>query len=152
MNKEKIQKIKESITPIILDAGYELIDVEYLSSEDGDTLTVYIDSEKTITINDCEKVSKLIDNTVEEIDPTEDERYFLNVSSWGIDRPLPRLIDFERKSGIDVTLTYYDKDKKKEIDAKIVSVKDNLITFNKKGKMIDISYDKIISAVPIIKF
>lgn len=73
----------------IAEMGYELDEVEYVKEYGNMVLTLYIDSENGVTIDDCEKVSRAIDPILDENDPIE-EAYYLSVSSIGIDRPLKR--------------------------------------------------------------
>ena len=79
----------------IAEMGYELDEVEYVKEYGNMVLTLYIDSENGVTIDDCEKVSRAIDPILDENDPIE-EAYYLSVSSIGIDRPLKKDKDFER--------------------------------------------------------
>ena len=73
----------------IAEMGYELDEVEYVKEYGNMVLTLYIDSENGVTIDDCEKVSRAIDPILDENDPIE-EAYYLSVSSIGIDRPLKK--------------------------------------------------------------
>lgn len=78
-------------------------------------LTLYIDSENGVTIDDCEKVSRAIDPILDENDPIE-EAYYLSVSSIGIDRPLKKDKDFERNMGKKLQVKLYAPiNKKKEL-------------------------------------
>ena len=47
---------EEKINPIIEQMGYDVIEVEYAKKTDGMNLTFYIDSDKGVELNDCEKV------------------------------------------------------------------------------------------------
>ena len=67
--------------------GYRLWDVEYAKEGADYHLTVTIDSDNGITIDDCERVHRAIDPVLDEADPIEDA-YILNVSSPGIERLL----------------------------------------------------------------
>lgn len=81
------EKVESLTSKTINDLGYELYDVEYVKEEKDYFLRIYIDSEKGIDLDDCEKVS----NSITEILDKEDyikEQYFLEVSSPGIERVL----------------------------------------------------------------
>ena len=81
------QKIEDLTSKTISDLGYELYDVEYVKEGKDYFLRIYIDSEKGIDLDDCEKVS----NEITEILDKEDyikEQYFLEVSSPGVERVL----------------------------------------------------------------
>lgn len=99
----------------IAEMGYELDEVEYVKECGNMVLTLYIDSENGVTIDDCEKVSRAIDPILDENDPIE-EAYYLSVSSIGIDRPLKKDRDFERNMGKKLQVKLYAPiNKKKEL-------------------------------------
>ena len=99
----------------IAEMGYELDEVEYVKEYGNMVLTLYIDSENGVTIDDCEKVSRAIDPILDENDPIE-EAYYLSVSSIGIDRPLKKDRDFERNMGKKLQVKLYaPRNKKKEL-------------------------------------
>lgn len=99
----------------IAEMGYELDEVEYVKEYGNMVLTLYIDSENGVTIDDCEKVSRAIDPILDENDPIE-EAYYLSVSSIGIDRPLKKDKDFERNMGKKLQVKLYAPiNKKKEL-------------------------------------
>ena len=99
----------------IAEMGYELDEVEYVKEYGNMVLTLYIDSENGVTIDDCEKVSRAIDPILDENDPIE-EAYYLSISSIGIDRPLKKDRDFERNMGKKLQVKLYAPiNKKKEL-------------------------------------
>ncbi len=76
------EKIKQTIEPIIKKEGY-VLEEAYFSREGGrKSLVVIIDSDKGIGVNDCAKISKLIDPILEEKEILK-EKHFLIVSSPG---------------------------------------------------------------------
>lgn len=72
-------------TPIAESLGYIIWDVEYEKIGAEYHLTITIDSENGIGIEDCEKMSRAIDPVLDEHDLIHDE-YHLDVSSPGIER------------------------------------------------------------------
>ncbi len=87
--------VKEFLSPIVENLGYKIVDVEFAKKYNGDNLTVFIDKAGGIKIEDCELVHKTIDQPLDELNPTNDKPYTLNVSSPGLDRPLKTDDDFE---------------------------------------------------------
>ena len=81
------EKIESLTAKTINDLGYELYDVEYVKEGKDYFLRLYIDSEKGIDLNDCEKVSDSITELLDKEDYIK-EQYFLEVSSPGIERTL----------------------------------------------------------------
>lgn len=63
--------------------GYELVGAGYEKEITGQYLRIYLDNEAGITLNDCERYHRRIQDLLEEA-----EYDFLEVSSPGIDRPI----------------------------------------------------------------
>ncbi len=77
---------------VIEDAGYFLWDVDFYKEGADYNLLVTIenkDRSRPIDLNDCEKVTRLINPILDEADPIE-ESYYLEVSSAGLERELKR--------------------------------------------------------------
>lgn len=80
-------KVNDLLKGKVKSLGYDLYDVEYTKEGKDYFLRVYIDNEKGIDLNDCEKVSNEINGILDEADLIK-EQYFLEVSSPGIERIL----------------------------------------------------------------
>ncbi len=86
--------------------GFELCDVEF-KKEYGDwVLTLFIDKEGGVNIDDCERVSRAVEPVLDENDPIE-QQYTLSVSSLGLDRPLKRDRDYARAMGKELEVRLY---------------------------------------------
>jgi ribosome maturation factor RimP len=84
--------------PLLEQLGYRLVRVRVSGSEG---CTVQIMAERpdgTLTIDDCEDISRALSPVMDVADPIE-KAYRLEISSPGIDRPLVRKSDFDRYSG-----------------------------------------------------
>ncbi|TWO71838.1 ribosome maturation factor RimP [Caenimonas sedimenti] len=98
--------LQDIVAQTVAGLGYELVELERSA---GGTLRVTIDlpwqpgSEATVNVEDCEKVTRQLQYTLE-VEEVDYQR--LEVSSPGIDRPLRSERDFERFAGevVDVTL------------------------------------------------
>lgn len=91
-------KLDNLVTPLVEEAGFELVRLRLTGSR---TKTLQVMAERpdgTMTAEDCAALSRAISPVLEEADPFED-KYVLEVSSPGIDRPLTRLKDYERWEG-----------------------------------------------------
>lgn len=144
---------EEKICPIIQEMGYDVIEVEYVKKSDGMNLTFYIDCDKGVEVDDCEKVSKAIDPELERLNPTDDKPYILSVSSPGIDRPLKNNRDFVRNIGKEISVTLFSKiDGNKKFDGILKSFSDQEITITCPKGDITLQREKIAHIVPIIKF
>ena len=81
------EKIERLTLQTINDLGYELYDIEYVKEGKDYFLRIYIDSEKGIDLDDCERVSNAITELLDKEDYIK-EQYFLEVSSPGVERVL----------------------------------------------------------------
>lgn len=144
---------EEKISPIIEEMGYEVVDIEYCKKSDGMNLIFYIDNEEGVKIEDCEKVSKVIDPILDEINPTDDKSYILSVSSPGIDRPLHTNRDFKRNIGHEILITTFSKiDGSKKFEGKLISFDENQVTIEQNKQQLIFERDKIAHVEPLIKF
>lgn len=114
--------------PIVEGLGFTLEDVEYQKEQGNWVLTLYIDREGGVTIDDCETVSRAVDPALDEADPIK-ESYYLSVSSLGLDRPLKKPRDFERNMGKELEIKLYAPvDGKKEYRGVLLSYDDDGFT------------------------
>jgi ribosome maturation factor RimP len=86
------------VEPVLHQLGFRLVRVRVSGSEG---CTVQIMAERpdgTMTVEDCEEVSRALSPVLDVADPI-DRAYRLEISSPGIDRPLVRKSDFDRYAG-----------------------------------------------------
>lgn len=87
--------------PVLEDMGFRLVRV-VMSRRDGGTIQIMADKPHgTINVDDCAGISRRLSPLLDAHDPVEG-RYFLEVSSPGIDRILVRPSDFEDWAGYEV--------------------------------------------------
>ena len=103
------EKVEELIKDKIENIGYSLYDVEYAKEGPNYYLRIFIDSEKGIDLNDCEKVSNEINEKLDEADYIK-EQYFLEVSSPGVERILRKDRHLEQNIGKQVEAKLFKKD------------------------------------------
>ncbi|HPY37729.1 MAG TPA: ribosome maturation factor RimP [Clostridia bacterium] len=114
---EVVQKI---VAEPILKLGYELVDIEFQKEQARWVLTLFIDKEGGVSLDDCERVSRAVEPLLDDKDPIA-QSYFLCVSSPGLDRPLKNESDFKRALGKDVEIKLYlRREKKKEYIGKLL--------------------------------
>ena len=84
--------------PVLAGLGYRLVRVR-ISGFAGCTVQIMAERpDGTMTIEDCEAVSRALSPVFDVADPIEGS-YRLEISSPGIDRPLVRRSDFDRYAG-----------------------------------------------------
>lgn len=103
------ERVEELIKEKIENIGYNLYDVEYAKEGPNYYLRIFIDNEKGIDLEDCEKVSNEINEKLDEADYIK-EQYFLEVSSPGIERVLRKDRHLEQNIGQQVEVKLFKKD------------------------------------------
>lgn len=142
-------KVNEKISPIIESLGYEVVDVEYSKKSDGMNLTFYIDKPSGITLDDCEKVHRAIDGPLDELNPTGETGYVLNVSSPGLDRPLKTTKDFDRNMGKKIEIKLFAPiEGKKVYEGKLVAFDESLVRIETDAGILELPKNKIAHITP----
>lgn len=103
------EKVNDLLEPIIENIGYELYDVEYAKEGKNYFLRIFIDNEKGIDLNDCEKVNNAITEILDEKDYIK-EQYFLEVSSTGIEKVLRKEKHLKQNLGNEIAIKLFKKD------------------------------------------
>ena len=96
-----VSKVRQLCEPIINELGLSLWDVRYVKEGAGWFLRIYIDKDGGVDINDCEAVSRAVNEPLDELDPIENA-YCLEVCSPGIEREVIRDEHFEQFIGADI--------------------------------------------------
>ncbi|OOY29729.1 ribosome maturation factor RimP [Thioclava sp. L04-15] len=97
------RRLAEIVTPVIEGLGFELV---RLRLQGGKTATLQIMADRPeggIVVDDCAAISTAVSAALDVEDPIED-KYTLEVSSPGIDRPLTRLKDFDIWEGYEAKI------------------------------------------------
>ena len=119
--------LSEVIEPVVNELGFNVIRILTIG-ETNPTLQImieHIDYTKEITVDDCTTVSKALSVVLDEKDPIEN-KYTLEVSSPGIDRPLTKIEHFKRYLGYLVKVETIDAvEKRKRFKGTIESISDN---------------------------
>lgn len=93
----------------VAELGFELVELEVAGNRARPILRVYIDrpdsvpGEPAVTLEDCTKVSRGLEPMLDARDDLS-ERYVLEVSSPGVERPLVRPRDWSRFAGHPVSV------------------------------------------------
>lgn len=137
------KELETLVKPIVEQLGYELYDVEFVKEGSEWFLRVYIDSkEKSIDLDDCEKVSNLVGEILDEKDPIS-TAYNLEVSSCGLERHLRELRHYEEALQKRVELKLYTQfNGSKVFVGKLISVTDKAVTIlddDEKDVIIELS-------------
>jgi ribosome maturation factor RimP len=102
------EELEREIDRRVAALGYELVEIERAGSRARPILRVRIDRPGSVpgegvTVDDCVRVSRAIEEWLD-TEATIAERYVLEVSSPGVERPLVRTADFTRFAGREVSV------------------------------------------------
>jgi ribosome maturation factor RimP len=115
-----IASIKELLEPTLKHMGFELYSLEQ-SGHSGRTLRISIDHAETITIQDCERVSRVAGPLLDHSNLIEGP-YDLEVSSPGAERPLRDHHEYERFNGKRVNIRYRSGEAEAVVEGQLVAV------------------------------
>jgi ribosome maturation factor RimP len=90
-----IAALRQAIEPLLAAEGMSLVDLQWSRRGRQWVLTLFIEHEGGVTLDDCARISRQVGERIE-VDNLIDHAYTLEVSSPGLDRPLRTLADFER--------------------------------------------------------
>jgi ribosome maturation factor RimP len=139
------EKLIELLEGPVQNLGYELVDVEVHTSNNG-LLRVYIDRDAGINLDDCEVVSHQISAVLDVEDPMPG-RYVLEVSSPGSDRPLRTIEHFERYRSQMVRIKLSQSlNGQRNFKGRLLDVEDNDVLVSVDDEVIRLSHADIASA------
>ena len=148
-----VPHIDELLQPGAETLGYELVAVE-LSGGDTSIVRVYIDSPNGVTVTDCSKASRQFSAILDVADPIAN-RYTLEVSSPGMDRPLAKPEHFKKVVGSDVKIKMTVLvDGRRRFTGKLVEANDEFAVVEVDGEQTELFYDEMDRArlVPVYDF
>ena len=134
-------RIAAIVEPVLEGLGFRLVRVR-VSALDGCTVQIMAERpDGTMTIEDCEDVSRNLSPVLEVADPI-DRAYRLEISSPGIDRPLVRKSDFENHIGHEVKVEMaVPVDGRKRFRGTIAAVEGEQVTLHRDDAPADAPSD-----------
>ncbi|KPU43906.1 ribosome maturation factor RimP [Oxobacter pfennigii] len=144
MAKKKVEEtVEELCLPIANRLGLNLIDVEYKKEGSNYVLRIIIDKPQGIVIEDCENLSRELDEKLDELDPIQNA-YSLEVQSPG-ERILVHEREYEYFKDRDVEVKFYEPlEGKKVFEGILKGLKDGNVTIQtEKGEDAQFPMDKI---------
>lgn len=144
--------LQDMIEPVVEELGYELIRVMTIGQANP-TLQVMIDVKDTsrdITVDDCATVSRALSDLLDEKDPIK-ERYSLEVSSPGLDRPLTKPAHFKRYEGYLAKVETEEKiENRKRFKGKIIRADEQNVVVDMENVEYTIPYSAVAKAKLVI--
>ena len=146
-----VAKVEKLVLPVTTELGLELVDIEYLQDGGYWYLRVYVEKEdEEISLDDCAKVSNRID---EDVDALIEEKFFLEVSSPGVERPLKKEADYTRFTGQKARLILKHKmDDSRNWTGVIEKYENSVIFLDVEEKVLEIPYSEVKKANLVFEF
>ena len=145
----QLSRIRELFQPTLSFLGYELYDLDLTGSGGHTTLRVRIDRPEGVTLDDCERVSKSLSALLDQADPLPN-RYDLEVSSPGAERPLRNIEEYRRFIGKRANVRYRVGDGEQVAEGRLTAVSDQMIELQlgegKHTRVVSISFPDILAA------
>lgn len=101
-------KVGELLQPYLNEDQYFIVDIQVSSSRTHAKITVLLDSDTGITIDECAAISRRLGNQLEELNVFDGGAFTLEVSSPGIDQPLTLKRQYRKNIGRDIAVTMDD--------------------------------------------
>lgn len=122
------EKLRSAAEKLCKDLNIHLFNVEVKGNKNNPLFLVFADTSAGITLKECEKLSRLIQD---EIDFSDDfpEKYRLDVSSPGLDMPLVEEFQFTRNIDRELSLSLINQSnpvegKLKSFNSEVLSIED----------------------------
>lgn len=147
------QNVENVVKPIIENIGFEVEYVEFIKEGTEKILRIVIDHiGEAISIDDCEKVSKAIEDIIEDGNLVKQE-YVLEVSSPGIERVLKNDRLYNKYINENIRFSLYKQvEGKKILEGKITKLSDEQVEVESDGKVYVIDRANIAMANTVYNF
>ncbi len=137
---KEVKKISDPLNINVVELGAK-------RGPNGLNIIVIIDKEEGVTLNDCEKISRLFNDRLEILEPIEEENYNLQVSSPGMHRIFKNKNEYNLFKSKDVKVILKepvdDIYKSAILEGKLRGFEDDIVTIEVDGETISIPLDSI---------
>lgn len=153
-NTEVKQKIEQLLEPLLENDKFFIVDIKVSLSKVHSKVTILLDSDEGIKIDECTAISRQLGTDIDEMMP---EKYTLEVSSPGVDFPLKSERMYRKNIGRNLKVVFKDgKEVKGSLEAvdlaQITLIEDKKRKKNEEIIPIQIPFDNIKESQVIISF
>lgn len=146
------EKLSDLLKSSIEDLGCELWGIECQRTGRFLTVRIYIDKEGGVGVDDCADVSRQVSAILDVEDPIAD-KYNLEVSSPGVDRPLFTLEQYQRYIGEEIVVHLrIPVLERRKWQGKLESIENDMITLLVDGQPQVLVFGNIQKANVVAKF
>jgi len=152
VKQKTAETVTELIQPVFTEGGWELVDVTFTKEGNIWYLRVFLDKQGGVGIEDCQIVSREIEQILDENDPIP-QSYTLEVSSPGIERPLKKPADYKRFSGKLANITTYSPvEGKKNFHGRLIGLRGSDVVLAVNGSEMIIPFEQVAGAHLEVEF
>lgn len=146
-------KVESAIDNVVASLGLELEYTELVKEGENNIYRVVVDKPNDkVSIEDCETLSRAIEDTVDNLVNVKDG-YVLEVSSAGLERKLANLKLYNKYIGNEVRLKLFKKiNDKKEIQGILKDVKNDVVIITVDDNDIEINIKEIAAGNTVFDF
>jgi ribosome maturation factor RimP len=145
--KVELEILNEEIEKITIPLGLKTIEIDAKRGPNGLKIIAVIEKDGGVTISDCEKVTRLLNNRLTILHPEEIDNYTLQVSSPGTERVFKNKKEYELFNTKDVKVILHEPlDSSRDstvIEGRLAGFKDDVVKIEKEGELILIPLNKI---------
>ena len=151
MDEKSLEKVEKLLIQVLEAMKLELVDIEYVQDGAYWFLRVYLEKiDGEITLDECAKVSNSIS---EDVDKMIEDKFFLEVSSPGLERPLKKENDFVRFAGEKIKVILKHKlENSRNWTGKLEKIQESVVYLNTKEKTLEIPFKEIKKANIVFEF
>ncbi|MBN2354846.1 ribosome maturation factor RimP [candidate division KSB1 bacterium] len=146
----RLEELKNLIEPVLSGMGLDLIDLKMYGQGNRTIVRVYIDQMGGVNIERCTRASRAIEDLLDQKDFFAN-RYVLEVSSPGTDRPLKSEGDFLRHLGRKVKICSEQQQNMQEYTGYIDGVAGEVVNLSTKEGIQSIPLETILSCKLIVE-
>ncbi len=149
---EIVRRVEELVQPIADRNGVEIVEVLFVHENGRWCLRIFMDKPGGVNLNDCETVSREIEQVLDELDFIP-HSYVLEVSSPGLERPLKRAEDYVRYAGRLIQIgTYAPQDGRRKFTGRLMGSNEEGVTIQVNEHKITIPWNNISKARLAVEF
>lgn len=142
-SKGILSKLNEISIKLAEERGYEIVEVAYKKATPHSLVSVFIYKEDGISLDDCDTMSRAIEEELDKEDIIE-ESYYLEVSSPGLDRPIKTQDDLRRNKGKLVEAKLFAPlDGNKLYEGVLASYTKDTVILDNEGKEVELPLKSI---------
>lgn len=139
-NANPRDQVRSVVAPVVLEAGYDLEDVELTPAGSRRVLRVVVDRDGGLDLDGVAAVSRAVDAALEGSDVLGGSPYVLEVTSPGVDRPLTEPRHWRRAVSrlVEVPLTAGGS-----LRGRVLRADDHQVVLDVAGAERELSYDEV---------